>query len=206
MRTAAGADIGALDTDPLSTEKGSTLDAHMAGRPNPLAHRRSPSKGWSIYGAKRAQPVAKGRKWEGSETEAGLMHLEPPGSERSYRAPVPRLAARSKANWSTRLWEGRFARERGHSPTDLAAMKCSCLAVRGLDRPAAADALDIDMESHPQRLRDQVRRLDQFERQLTMPTASNGSSNRPHLRRPRDSSATSPKRLRPCADRPDVVL
>jgi hypothetical protein len=25
------------EVDPLSTEKGSTLDAHIAGRPNPLA-------------------------------------------------------------------------------------------------------------------------------------------------------------------------
>src|SRR5438552_1976122 len=34
----------------------------MAGRPNPFAHRRSTAKGWSIYGAQRAQPVATGGK------------------------------------------------------------------------------------------------------------------------------------------------
>jgi hypothetical protein len=39
----------------------------MAGRPKPCGHRRFPAKGWSIYGAQRAQPVATGRKWEGPE-------------------------------------------------------------------------------------------------------------------------------------------
>src|SRR5437588_2731697 len=54
--------------DPLSTEKGSTLDAHMAERPNPFGHRRSTAKGWSIYGAQRAQPVATGGKWDTAKT------------------------------------------------------------------------------------------------------------------------------------------
>src|SRR4051812_34407137 len=30
----------------------------MAGRPKPFCHRRSRAKGWIIYGAQRAQPVA----------------------------------------------------------------------------------------------------------------------------------------------------
>jgi hypothetical protein len=49
---------------PVSTEKGSTLDAYMAGRPNPFGDRRSTAKGWSIYGAQRAQPVATDGKWD----------------------------------------------------------------------------------------------------------------------------------------------
>jgi hypothetical protein len=53
-----------------STEKGSTLDAHMAGRPNPFGHRRFTAKGWSIYGAQRAQPVATGRKCNSRENGA----------------------------------------------------------------------------------------------------------------------------------------
>jgi hypothetical protein len=60
-----------LDTDdPLSTERVSTLDARTAGRPNPFGHRRSTAKGWSIYGAQRAQPVATGRKCEGPENRS----------------------------------------------------------------------------------------------------------------------------------------
>jgi len=56
--------------DPLPTQKGSTLDAHKAGRPEPFAHRRSPAKGWSIYGAQRAQPVATGGKSDGPENRS----------------------------------------------------------------------------------------------------------------------------------------
>jgi hypothetical protein len=56
--------------DPLSTQKGSTLDAHLGGRPNPFAHRRSPAEGWSIYGAQRAQPVATGGKWNTPENRS----------------------------------------------------------------------------------------------------------------------------------------
>src|SRR6266550_5740667 len=52
-----------LTKRPLSTEKGSTLDAQIAGRPKPFGHQRFPANGWSIYGAQRAQPVATGGKW-----------------------------------------------------------------------------------------------------------------------------------------------
>jgi hypothetical protein len=48
-----------MRNDPLSTEKASTLDAQMAGRPKAVGQRRSiQAKGWSIYGAHWAQPVA----------------------------------------------------------------------------------------------------------------------------------------------------
>src|SRR5207302_6167867 len=53
------------DIDPLSTEKGSTLDAHAAGHPNRFGHQRSTAKGWSIYGAQRGQPGATGgNRWQ----------------------------------------------------------------------------------------------------------------------------------------------
>jgi hypothetical protein len=55
---------------PLSTEKGSTLDAHIAGRPKPFGHRQSTAMGWSIYGAQRTQPVATGGKWETLENRS----------------------------------------------------------------------------------------------------------------------------------------
>jgi len=35
----------------------------QGGTPEASAHRRSSAKGWSIYGAQRAQPVATGGKW-----------------------------------------------------------------------------------------------------------------------------------------------
>jgi hypothetical protein len=41
--------------------------AHVGGR-NPVPTKDSKYQAWSIYGAKRAQPVATGRKWEGRET------------------------------------------------------------------------------------------------------------------------------------------
>jgi hypothetical protein len=56
--------------DPLSTEKVSTLDARTARRPNPFGHRRSTAKGWSIYGAQRAQPVATGGEWDTTENRS----------------------------------------------------------------------------------------------------------------------------------------
>ena len=64
--------------DPLSTEKGSTLDAWIAGRPKAFRNQRFPVKGWSICGARRAQPVATGGKWNGPEN----------GSNRPIRKPV----------------------------------------------------------------------------------------------------------------------
>jgi hypothetical protein len=42
----------------------------MAGRPKPCGHRRFPAKGWSIYGAQRAQPVAIGGKWDALENRS----------------------------------------------------------------------------------------------------------------------------------------
>jgi hypothetical protein len=47
-----------FDQVTLSTEKGSTLDARMAGRRKPFGYQRFPANGWSIYGVQRAQPVA----------------------------------------------------------------------------------------------------------------------------------------------------
>jgi hypothetical protein len=71
--------------DPLSTEKGSTLDAYMAGRPNPFGHRRSRAKGWSTYGAQRAQPVATGGKWDTLENGSN----KPIGNPWQPTATVP---------------------------------------------------------------------------------------------------------------------
>jgi hypothetical protein len=52
--------------DPLSTEKvvnaGGTVFALSSLYPSAIS-----AKGWSVYGAQRAQPVATGRKWEGAE-------------------------------------------------------------------------------------------------------------------------------------------
>jgi hypothetical protein len=55
---------------PSLTEKGSTLDAQMAGRRKPFGHLRFPPNGWSIYGAQRAQPAATGRKWDALENRS----------------------------------------------------------------------------------------------------------------------------------------
>ncbi len=56
---------------PLSLHKrASTLGSRVTGRPNPFAPRRSPAKGWSIYGAQRAQPVATGGKWNTLENRS----------------------------------------------------------------------------------------------------------------------------------------
>jgi hypothetical protein len=54
--------LGQGSDDPFSTQKGSTLDAHMVGRPKPFAHRRSPAKGAFMEpsGRNRWQPVANG--------------------------------------------------------------------------------------------------------------------------------------------------
>jgi len=46
---------------PSPSEKLVNARRRRKGRPNPCTHRRT---GWSIYGAKRAQPVASGHKWE----------------------------------------------------------------------------------------------------------------------------------------------
>jgi hypothetical protein len=53
---------GALN-DALSTQKGSTLDAHLGGRPNPFGHRRSRRRDGAFMepsGRNRWQPVANG--------------------------------------------------------------------------------------------------------------------------------------------------
>src|SRR5437868_15171897 len=42
----------------------------MAGRSKPFGHQRFPAKGWSIYGAQRAQPVATGGKWDALENRS----------------------------------------------------------------------------------------------------------------------------------------
>jgi hypothetical protein len=55
----------ALDqATPFSTEKGSTLDAQLAGRSKPFGHQRFSANAWSTYGAQRAQPVPTGGKWD----------------------------------------------------------------------------------------------------------------------------------------------
>jgi hypothetical protein len=61
---------GSDANDPLSTEKDATLDAQMAGHPNPFRHQRFPANRWSIYGAQRAQPVATGGKWKAPESRS----------------------------------------------------------------------------------------------------------------------------------------
>jgi hypothetical protein len=42
----------------------------LGGRPNPFNHRRSRPRGWSIYGAQRAQLVATGGKWNTPENRS----------------------------------------------------------------------------------------------------------------------------------------
>jgi hypothetical protein len=63
----------------------------MAGRPNPFGHRRSTTKGWSIYGAQRAQPVATGRKWQCSENGSN----KPIGNRWQPTATVPERMVKS---------------------------------------------------------------------------------------------------------------
>jgi hypothetical protein len=42
----------------------------MAGRPKAFGHQRFPTKGWSINGTQRAQPVATGGKWDALENRS----------------------------------------------------------------------------------------------------------------------------------------
>src|SRR6266446_6478410 len=64
-RMMAGAD------DPLSTQKGSTLDAHFGGRPNPFIHRDPGAEDGALMepsGRNRWQPVANGTPSKTSQT------------------------------------------------------------------------------------------------------------------------------------------
>jgi hypothetical protein len=54
--------------DPLSTAKGSCRRHVLVGAGNTCSHQQFGQEVRSIYGAKRAQPVATGRKWGGAET------------------------------------------------------------------------------------------------------------------------------------------
>ena len=49
------------------------------------------AKGWSIYGAKRAQPVATGRKWDRAENGSN----EPIGNRCQAAATVPERMVKS---------------------------------------------------------------------------------------------------------------
>jgi len=42
----------------------------MAGCRKAFGHQRLPAKGWSVYGAQRAQPVATGGKWDALENRS----------------------------------------------------------------------------------------------------------------------------------------
>src|SRR6266851_3185277 len=133
--------------DPLSTEKGSSLDAQIAGRPKPFRHRRFLANGWSIYGAQRAQPVATGGKWPTPENSSN----RPIGNRWQPTATVSQRMGAERKPASDRVVEHRSERVEISGRDFFALELLGCRVAVGTDEdPALREARVVEEEGEPE--------------------------------------------------------
>jgi len=130
-----------------SLQRRAQRSTRTSGRSNPFSHRRSKRRGWSIYGAQRAQPVATGGKWDtlenGSNRPIG-NRWQPTAtvSERMVkrtfatacqRLPtIPYLLERESTSWLRKEIESREPEGPQDSFRTLTATACPGPALGGL--------------------------------------------------------------------------